>query len=233
MRELLRRTVTRAGRTYQVMDHGPDSGGWDFWSVFSDHWEPGIEDVLARYLGKDTAFLDVGAWVGPVSLIAARMCGHVHAVEPDPVARRVLEATVARQRRKNITVHPVAVAAVDGTVRIGRRPDREFGDSMTSTIFTEDAVEVTAVTVQALTAGIEQRIGLVKMDVEGGEEAILPVAAPHLLDLGVPLLLSTHAMLVDDPDRYQAAIASALDGWDVTVLSGALHGLATVLAVPK
>jgi FkbM family methyltransferase len=201
--------------------------------VFEDHWEPGLEDALAAHLTKDSAFLDVGAWIGPVSIMAARLCAEVHAVEPDPVATVQLRATVARQRRKNITVHQVAVAAEDGTVRIGHRADREFGDSMTSVIFDGDAIEVPAVTLQTLTAKIKRPIGLVKMDVEGAEETILPAAAPHLHELGVPLLLATHALLVDDPDRYRATLDEALYGWDVQVLSGVPHGLATLLAVPS
>jgi FkbM family methyltransferase len=232
--ELTKRTVTRAGLAYSVMDHGPDGAGWDFWSAFEDHWEPGIEDTLAAHLRKDSTFLDVGAWVGPVTLLAARTCAHVHAVEPDPIARQALKATVGRQRRKNITVHPEAIAASDGTIRIGRRPDRAFGDSMTSAIFAEDAIEVPALSLDSLIQREQMSdIGLVKMDIEGGEESVLPSAAPFLAAIGVPLLLATHALLVDDPDRYQEAVTRALSGWDVTVLSGRLDGLATVMAVPR
>lgn len=236
-----KRTVTRNGKRYQVWDEHPHRGenpeleDWDFWSAFeTGDWEPELEATLGEHLAARSTFLDIGAWIGPVSLIAARMCSQVHAVEPDPVAHERLTANVGRQRRKNITTWPVALAAADGTVRIGRRSDRRFGDSMTSTIFQGDAIEVQARTLESLLADVEAtNIGLIKMDIEGGEERVLPACVDTLRSIGAPLLLSTHALLVDDPDRYQRAITTALDGFDTTIISGRLDGLATILAVTR
>ena len=233
--EAVKRTVTRGARSYSVYDEGPDSSGWDFWSVFADgSWEPSLDGILTEHLDPTKTFLDVGAWIGPVTLMAARMCEHVHAVEPDPVARRQLEANVSRQRRKNVTIHPVVLAAEDGTARIGRRADRQLGDSMTSTIFSVDAVEVPAVSLETLMTRTDLgNVGLVKIDIEGGEESVLPGAAEALLKLGAPVLLATHALLVEDPQRYRRVVDAALEPFDVQLISGNPDGLASFLVVPR
>jgi FkbM family methyltransferase len=230
-----KRTVTRNGRRYSVWDEHPHVGGWDFWTLFATGaWEPHLDTILAEHLTPQTTMVDVGAWIGPVSLIASRLCRKVIAVEPDPVAGERLLANLARQRKQNVTVHAAALGAVDGTVRIGRRADRRFGDSMTSTIFIEDAVEVRAVTLEHLLDEEEtETVGLVKMDIEGGEEQVLPACVGMIRQLGAPLLLSIHTALVVDAHRYLGAVQGALDGFETTLLSGRWEGLGTVLAVPS
>jgi FkbM family methyltransferase len=229
-----KRTVTRNGKRYLVWDEHPHIGGWDFWTRFETDWEPHLDQVLAEHLTPKTTMVDVGAWIGPVSLVASRMCARVVAVEPDPVAGMRLLANLARQRRQNVTVHPVALAASDGTVQIGRRADRQFGDSMTSTIFTEDAVDVPALTLGSIIdEASPETVGLIKMDIEGGEEQVLPACAATIRELGAPLLLSIHTALVVDARRHLDAIDGVLDGFDTTLLSGRMEGLGTVLAVPR
>jgi FkbM family methyltransferase len=229
-----KRTVTRNGRRYSVWDEHPHVGGWDFWGLFeTGDWEPQLDEVLAAHLTPKTTLVDIGAWIGPVSLVASRLCARVVAVEPDPVAGERLLANLGRQRKQNVTVHPVALSAADGTVQIGRRADRRFGDSMTSVIFTEDAIDVPARTLETLLAEADPpTVGLIKMDIEGGEEQVLPACAATIRQLGAPLLLSIHTALVVDAHRYLGAVEGALDGFETTLLSGRWDGLGTVLAVP-
>ena len=237
------RTVVRDGFCYEVWDEyphrfeNPDQvDNWDFWTVFeTGGWEPYLEGVLDAHLGPTLTMLDVGAWWGPVTLIAAQKCAWVVAVEPDAVARKRLNANL-RLAGQNANVYPVAVAAADGRVRIGHRHDRRFGDSMTSTIFDGDAVEVPAIalsTALAAASGNGHTIGMIKMDIEGGEEQVLPASKDVLRHYGAPLLLSTHAAIVDNPARYLRTVTSALADFDVTVVDGNLDGLATILAVPN
>jgi FkbM family methyltransferase len=233
-----RRSVTRAGRTYYVRDEYPHRAedpsieDWDFWSVFaSGGWEPELEEVLRQHLTSESTFVDVGAWIGPVSLIAARFCRIVHAVEPDPVARERLGVNIMDlQNPGSIIVHPEAITDHDGLVRIGHRADRRFGDSMTSTIFQGDAISVRGVPLRTFVEAHRiTDIGLIKMDIEGGEQAVLAECHPFLRDLGVPLLLSLHAPIVPNPTAYLQSIRESLVGFRTTLISGAWDGLSTVL----
>jgi FkbM family methyltransferase len=230
-----KRTVTRNNRRYTVWDEHSHTGGWDFWRRFEEgSWEPNLDSVLGEHLTPSTVFVDVGAWIGPVTLMAGRICRHVHAVEPDPAALKRLHANVASSRKKNITIHATAISGQSGTLQVGRRADRQWGDSMTSPWFTAETLDVPCTTLDQL-IGDQQinNIGLIKMDIEGGEELALPPAAGFIHDLGVPLLLSTHTALSPNPEAYQAIIAAALDQFEVQYLEGRPGGLATLLAVPR
>lgn len=239
---MINRTVVRNGAHYWVTecDAGPTvlTPGWDFWSAFGDHWEAHLEDVLSRCLDKDSTMIDIGAWIGPVSIIASRMCRKVHAFEPDPVAFEYLVGTAGRQRRKNISVYPYAVSPFSGKVTLGTRPGCQLGDSMTSPWVCDggETIEVDAITPSGLVdmIGIDSAsLDLVKIDVEGMEELILEPLLAELAKLSpVKILLSTHGLLIADEAARQSYIdsmTSVLDGLDVERISGTWEGLGTVL----
>lgn len=53
-------------------------------------WEPETFAVLDAHLRGDADYLDIGAWIGPTVLYAARKARHVWCFEPDPTAYRHL-----------------------------------------------------------------------------------------------------------------------------------------------
>src|SRR5665213_1018480 len=100
--------VTRRGVTWDV--DGPD----DFWStLWLDGWEDFTLDTVDRFAREDATLIDIGAWVGPVSLWAARR-GPVLAVDPDPIALDYLRGNVAKNARENVEVAPYALSTVTG-----------------------------------------------------------------------------------------------------------------------
>lgn len=242
MTELVNRTVVRNGAHYWIKDlpETEDTPKWDFWRVFeSGEWEPHLEDVLSSALTKDSVMVDIGAWIGPVSLIAARMCTAVHAFEPDPVAYGFLRATASRQRRKNIRTYKKAVAPHPGEITLGCKAGNTLGDSMTSPWYGDGSAEMT-VTTRAITPeeiidsiGIDSaRLRLVKVDIEGGEELIIDPLVEALRPIGASILLSTHGLLIEDDAArmsYITNMLSAIDGCDVQRVSGTWEGLGTVL----
>jgi|TARA_B100000315_G_scaffold204004_1_gene197180 FkbM family methyltransferase len=66
----------------------------DFWNIFGD-WEQDSLDFI-QYKGKeDEIFVDVGAWIGPYTLIAAKMGMKVYSFEPDKLAFKVLNKNIS------------------------------------------------------------------------------------------------------------------------------------------
>ena len=64
----------------------------DFWNIFGN-WEQDSLDFI-QYKGKeDEIFVDVGAWIGPYTLIAAKMGMKVYSFEPDKLAFEVLKTS--------------------------------------------------------------------------------------------------------------------------------------------
>jgi FkbM family methyltransferase len=223
------RTITRNGHDYTIDD--TRHGTFDYWSVFANgSWEPRTEEILDRFLTPDTTFLDIGAWCGPITMIAADRCQHVYAVEPDPVAVADLRRNLALSSINNVTVCECAIAERSGHVEIGPVLDGLLGDSMTTVWSHTDKLRVPAVSLYVLL--VEQDIkdlALIKLDVEGAEETILPAITSFLEYTHVPLLLSTHAALAPEPTAYLDTIRAALEPFHTEVIDGSLKDLGVLL----
>jgi FkbM family methyltransferase len=179
--------VTRDGDTFEVMPH------WsDFWqNHFATSWEPETKQVVERFCHGTGVFVDIGAWIGPVSLWAAKAGDDIVACEPDPEAFEQLEANlVCNAGHLKVTTIYGAISDHDGTALLGKRT--AWNDSMSSLVGgTTDHIEVNCLTMESFLAGVND-IDLINMDIEGGEGIVIPQAEPFLAELGVPLCLSLH-----------------------------------------
>src|SRR5947208_17197036 len=91
-------TLTRDGLGFAF--EGPDPVFSWFRGIWEDgSWEPETLQVVERFVKPGTTLVDIGAWLGPVSLWATHLGGRAVAVEPDPVAveylRRIVDANEA------------------------------------------------------------------------------------------------------------------------------------------
>jgi FkbM family methyltransferase len=209
--------VTREGTGYEVVNESI-TDSWNFWQLWADNlWEARMFKKLEGILNPDALLFDVGAWLGPISLWAAKKTkARVIAIEPDPEAYRQLEENVtANDLQEAIKLKNAAVTALAGDAELNYA---ELGDSKSS--ITKPYNNVNSVTVTAVT--MEDLIyeygapAVVKMDIEGGESIVIPQAGELLRSLGVKLLLSTH------PHWYEPGTAEAmekeLDNWDIEIL---------------
>lgn len=209
--------VERGGESFDVVDD-PHTRSWRFWE---DHfaagaWEPATLASFDEFLTPETTLVDVGSWVGPTVLWGSRRAGWVVAVEPDPVAVRVLRGNVAANC-SNVSVVEAAVSADPGTVDLfpGSVPGvpAEFGNSMSTLRGHGAGVAVEAVTFAEL-LGDAQSVGLVKIDIEGGEADVFPANTDLLRSLDCPIILALHLDWIDDPGPLLAAV----DTFEATTL---------------
>lgn len=180
--------VTRDGDTFDVLELNDE---WDFWGKrFSTDWEPETKAVIERFVDGGT-FVDIGAWVGPVSLWAAKQGATVAAVEADAEA---FEHLAHNLDPYDATAYHLAISDHDGTAQFGQRTG--WNDSMSALVGvgdTFDPVEVPCLTVESFfDLHVTGDVQLIKMDIEGGEGLVLPQAEPFLRSLGVPLYVSLH-----------------------------------------
>lgn len=219
------RRFAPAGIAVRIADDQPT-----FWDrVERGGWEPGLLAALGRLVGPGTTLLDLGAWVGPVSLLAAGLGARVVAVEADPAALAQLRRNLAANPdlAGRVTVVPRAVSAEPGPVRLGAR--RKPGDSMSSVLLAAagTAWETPSVTPAELDALLGEAPALVvKIDIEGGEYRLLPALAPLLARRLPAVILSLHpAILRDsgaaDPTAATVAALAGFAGWQAFRLDGA------------
>ena len=72
----------------------------EFWDNFHD-WENNDLDFVIKKAEKDQIFIDIGAWIGPYTLLAAKLGMKVYAFEPDKTAYEVLKKNIKLNKFKH------------------------------------------------------------------------------------------------------------------------------------
>lgn len=209
------KTVTRKEITFHVANGAQDS--WNFWEIWADEqWEKSLFDQLDRFLPVNTLLIDVGAWIGPITLWAARRGALVIAIEPDPIALDQLHANVnANYLSQRVTIIPAAATMEDhGQAMLWSV--RDWGAS-TSSLTAQQGIPLEVPTVDILALCERERPDLVKIDVEGGEALFFPALGPILRELRVPVLLSIHPIQMS-AEAWELVHAE-IENWNVTYLN--------------
>lgn len=171
-----------------------------------ERWEPSTFDVITKYLSSESTYIDIGAWIGPTVLHAARHCKEVYCFEPDPTALRYLNWNLDLNDIRNVHSLGVAVAARPGIFRMATFGDNP-GDSKTSLLQNdaEYSVRVLAITwADFIQKSRPENVTLIKVDAEGAEFELIPTMRDYLEENKPALFLSTHAPYLEDSNRIDA-----------------------------
>jgi FkbM family methyltransferase len=142
-------------------------------------WEPDLAAYLRSRLGDGDVFVDVGANVGYDTLLASRRVGEsgrVVAIEASPtVFDRLLETLRLNGAPSNVRTINKAASETAGTLEIYAGPSHNLG--LTTTVrrgAMPRVASIEALPLGDLLHGDElARVRLIKIDVEGGEDAVL------------------------------------------------------------
>lgn len=141
--------------------------------------------LVRRYLAAGGDFADVGAHVGMYAVAAAlalRGRGRVLAFEPNPEARRQLQANLDLNGCDNVLVRPVALSerAGEAVLHVPDTADPSFSSLGAGRYAEGEPVRVRTSTLdeEAAAAGVAPSV--VKIDVEGGELGVLAGARETL-----------------------------------------------------
>lgn len=148
-------------------------------------YEQKLRDRITEVCTPGAVFVDVGASIGIFSVLAGRLVGpsgHVVAIEPGPQNYSLLLLNISSNDLHNVETIPCAVSDVAGTVLYGRSGGNGFirpfdGDATHLQYYDLVATK----TLDDLLAG-QERIDVVKMDVEGAE-ALVFRGARRLLEV--------------------------------------------------
>ncbi|MGB1239741.1 MAG: FkbM family methyltransferase [Pseudomonadales bacterium] len=188
-----------AGFSYKL-----DTQYSDFWhKASSGVWEPNTYKVLNHFLDAQSTYCDIGAWIGPTVLHAAKLAQKVVCFEPDPTAYRFLRTNIDLNQLGNVTSYSFALSTTFGVARMASHRGKP-GDSMTSLLFDNQSSGIDVLTVpwqQFIDASPDRVFDVMKIDVEGAEFDLLPSMLDYLKAHKPTLYLSTHAPLLDEAER--------------------------------
>jgi len=163
-------------------------------------WEPETLSIVSTVPADGDVVIDVGAYVGVFTAVAAIRGARVHAFEPDPVAREALERMLELnpELAARVIVHPEALGSSD---RVGKLSSERLGNSMASLV--RDQPDETDVLVRDAAMALSEcgiaACSLLKVDVEGAEYEIFPRVLPQLRQFRPTVLLSVHTYHAREP----------------------------------
>ncbi len=151
--------------------------------------------VLAQNmrLSADAVFVDIGANIGTHTVYALRSGRFTRAVafEPEPKNARLLAMNMEANRLTDIVkIIPKAAGEAVGTATLYLHPRNKGGHALgqSPTVDGQERCEVPVVRVEDVLAecGVEERVGLLWIDVEGHELHVMR-GLERLLARGVPI----------------------------------------------
>jgi FkbM family methyltransferase len=198
------RFVPRSTRTWAQVENGPAAGIWlclnprTGLDTLRGASEPEVQDALQRYLRPGMTFYDLGANIGFLSLLAARLVGEqgrVIAFEADPEIAERLRKHVDRNQFRCVTVVEKAVWSETSKVFFepidpATSPDRGLGHVVD--VSWANTIEIDAVTLDDF-ARTSPAPDFIKCDVEGAEVEVFRGAHRLLAEKRPGILCEIHS----------------------------------------
>lgn len=167
----------------------------DFWdSVDAGEWEINTLNAIEAILAPGDIYIDIGAWIGPTVLHAARIASSVIAYEPDPVAADELRLNLQLNKLTNVEVRQLALFDRNGVMPFGGGSHKNLGESVSSLVYGQHCIEVPVRDAfEESKSDVFRACKLIKIDVEGAEYRLIPRLGEYIRDVRPALLLSVHS----------------------------------------
>jgi FkbM family methyltransferase len=148
-------------------------------------WEPHISAYVHQTLKPGDVFIDVGANVGYYSLLAAKVVGEsgaVIAIEAAPSVFRLLQDNLALNRSENVQTMNIAASDRHGNVELFSQSSKRLGEitMVASRNFDSIGTIACAPLTDIIPGSLFGRVRLIKMDIEGGEIAVMNDLLAHI-----------------------------------------------------
>ena len=171
-----------------------------FWTDIYSQWENDTFAIFNRFLDKEKILIDIGGWIGTTAMYGSRKSKFVYCVEADNESFRDLSKNMEANCEKNYTLFNNAIYNVDGVdVAFGKNlflNHSKLNDSTSQIHGDRDIIDnyrIKTITLQRMISTIDPtRISLIKVDIEGGEEAILDDLFAIRQTYNTPLYISFH-----------------------------------------
>jgi len=150
----------------------------NFWNNFSN-WEQNDLDFVSQIAEENKIFIDIGAWIGPYTLIAASMGMKVYAFEPDKIAFQELKKNIKLNNFKhNPEIFNFGLSKTDTKAYLYSNSN-DFGKSESGLINYKNQKSTKQTEIELKNflqemykiknSNLNYSIKIIKIDIEGGE----------------------------------------------------------------
>jgi len=172
----------------------------NFWrTAYQTDWENNTFESILPNLDKDKTFIDIGAWQGPISLVAQKYSKQCLCFEPDPEAYKYLVSNVNANKFSNIICENVAVSS-KSKLNLGAD---ELGGGVTSFTKSSNSIECNTISIKEIFDKYkltDKDISVIKIDIEGYEAELLK--DPFWKTINVNMHISLHSLFFGDKEKY-------------------------------
>jgi FkbM family methyltransferase len=175
------------------------------------HYEPHVMQVLSDLVHPTDVCIDIGANVGVLTLLLARLApdGHVYAFEPGDTSFGYLSRNIADAHAGNVDAAQLGVYDTTGTLTLQVSPGHPGGAYISQTDVHERASE--SIPVTRLDDWVDDhdlaQVDVIKLDIEGAELRVLEGASKTLERFRPVLVVECNPVALE---RFQNASASVL-----------------------
>jgi FkbM family methyltransferase len=205
--------LNRSGVDFKVVESTLELD--NFWRNIYPNWEQETYMDIVPLLHSEKTFLDIGAWQGPISLVAQKYSKQCICFEPDPVAYSNLVKNVEINNFTNIITENLAVST-ENSLTIGHVLG--LGDGISSYLNTENSVSCSTISIGDILTKYdldENNISVIKIDIEGYEvELIQDTKLIEMKNKGVPIHLSIHPFFFENQQEYYSQIEKFVGSTD-------------------
>jgi len=200
---------------------------------------------LSIYLGSDELIdgfspkrgdvvIDIGAHHGIYAIKAAKQGARVMAFEPNPSNFELLSLNIAANCLTNVEAVNIAISDTNGAITLFMHRNSSCSTTVKEILRPEEygrlhhgrTVEVSCRTLESACAGIDLSGGLIKIDVEAAELAVIRGAGRILSTPGIRLVIETHGAPLEKAIKEELEIK----GFRITLVPDYLGGSSMIYA---
>jgi len=199
-----------------LIENDDNNPNLHFWKHHYENWENSSFKVYDKYLSKNNILIEIGGWIGATSMYGCRKSKHVYSIEADILSVHDMSLNLNINCTNNYTLIKKAIYNIDDIkLKFGKNKfleNSKMNDSTSHLYHDNDEPPeyyfVDTITLESIITNYQinpSEIGLIKVDIEGGEEHILNDLNDIYIKYKIPIYVSFHLTWWNDKnlDRFE------------------------------
>lgn len=194
--------------------------------ILSGEYEKGETSAIKKILRKGDTFVDIGANIGYFSVLAGSIVGEtgkVFAFEPDAYNYHLLKRNISNNSLKNIKAYKMAVGLRGGYIKLTIDYDNLGNHNQVHSNNSEYS-RVKVIKLDDYMQELDNKISLVKIDIQGMEEDVLLGMKKILLKIKPQIIIELCPELVEASGKNPRRIPQILEECGYRVVVSTING---------